>query len=159
MEWKGRTQWTQVSHLQMIVNSCKDPLLVRERKVCSLHLHTTKRRERNLLRVRYRLDTFPQEQQSQVMASFSSMAKYRMLEHNSPQFLFGSECHHRYWHYIRICSLPYLQRETPMQIPEVFYQLILSPWHLHCNQLPQLCQLLKPAQNPQFTMGLCWSPC
>lgn len=68
--WKGleddgmkMTQWTQVSHLQMIVNSCKDPLLVRERKVCSLHLQTTKRRERSLLRIRYRIDTLPQEQE------------------------------------------------------------------------------------------------
>lgn len=68
--WKGleddgmkMTQWTQISHLQMIVNSCKDPVLVREWKVCSLHLHTTKIRERNLLRVRYRIDTLPQEKQ------------------------------------------------------------------------------------------------
>lgn len=67
------TQWTQISNLEVIVNSCKDPLLVRERKVCSLHLHTTKRRGRNLLRVRCRkTHSHRNNTESQEMASFSS---------------------------------------------------------------------------------------
>lgn len=160
--WKGleddgmkTTQRTQISNLQMIMNSCKDPLLVMKKKSLQFASPHNKKKRKELAESQIQNRYMPTgTREGQVMASFSSIAKFRTLWHSccvpmgataGSSITLDVELQRQ----MKMHFASFAKRNfAPQCKPQMFSsQLILSCWQLQSNQLPELCQLLRPAHK------------